>query len=73
MEGLQKSNTEPFSNILVRDGYWGHLPWAAQLPPGEPLEVKLTADLGVGTTGVRDVVRVEGHHVTKHVCAPGLI
>ena len=34
--------------------------------PRQTAEVKLTADGGLGATGVRDVVGVEGHHVTQH-------
>ena len=33
----------------------------------QPTEVKLAADLGVRSAGMRDVIGVEGHHVTEHV------
>ena len=32
-----------------------------------PVEVELATDLWIGSTGVRHVVAVEGHHVGQHV------
>ena len=59
----------PLLDIAVGDGLWRDPPGTADPAPRKPLEVKLAADLGVWTTGVGDVITVEGHHVAQDVCA----
>lgn len=60
----------PVCNIAIGDDLWRHPPRASEAVSRQPLEVKLTTDLGVRTTCVRNVVVVERHHVSQHIsCA----
>lgn len=59
----------PLSHVGLHHCFWRHLPRAVDPSARQPLEIKLTADLGVGSAGVRHVVAVEWHHVTKDVRA----
>lgn len=58
------------SNVAVSDELWGNTPGAGEPVARQPLEVKLTTDLGVRATCVRYVVTVERHHVRQQVCCP---
>lgn len=60
----------PMSDIAISDDLWRHPPRASEAVSRQTLEVKLTADLGVRTACVRNIVVVEWHHVRQHIsCA----
>lgn len=61
----------PLPDILLRDWLRRSFPRTAEPPPRQTLEVKLAADGRVGAAGVRHVVAVEGHHVTRDVAVGG--
>ena len=61
----------PLLDVLLCDWLRGDPPGTEDPPPRQPVEVKLTADGWVGTAGVRDIVTVEGHHVTRDVTEGG--
>lgn len=57
----------PVCDIAIGDDLRRHPPRASEAVSRQPLKVKLTADLGVWTTCVWNVVVVERHHVRQHI------
>jgi len=55
------------SNIPIRYRHRSYFPWTGDFAARKSLEVELAADCRLGTAGVRDIVRVKGHHVTEDV------
>ena len=59
----------PLGHVCLCDSPGRHLPRAVDAPPGQALEIKLAADLGIRATCMGDVIAVERHHVAEDVCA----
>jgi len=57
---------KPVRDVAIIYGLWLNMPGTGIRGPRQTTEVKLTADGGLGATGVGHVVGVEGHHVTQH-------
>lgn len=66
---ILSQRASPLSHVGLHHCFRRHLPRAVDPSARQPLEIKLAADLGVRPAGVRHVVAVEGHHVTKDVRA----
>ena len=60
-------SSSPFFDIGRSDDLRIDLPWTLQFASRQPTKIKLTTDFRVGPTGVRNVVGVEGHHVTEDI------
>lgn len=67
-EASAKGLGTPFSNVAGADLLRGPSPGTRVAVAQLAHEVELTADGRLGATGVRDVVRVEGHHVRHEAC-----
>ena len=62
-----------FSDVLISDRHRCYFPRAVDSTSGQSLEIILATDLRVWPTGMGNVVAVERHHVTEHVCTRTMI
>lgn len=58
----------PALDISRRYRFWGDAPGTTISASRKPFKIKLAAYFRIRSTGVGDVIAVEGHHVAQNIC-----